>query len=166
MNRCKSLYILVAFIGLSHTFYAQVTNSDVELPKVFQIGDFTEDYEKLYLSHINLLEVCDDNMQFAYDQWLHMLNKMDDMSGELGVDLKGVKLWLNVFWNKDGVINHLVYRPKPNSKNLDDATLSAFFKNFVKHYQLPIKADQSFTHYGGAAFPTLSSRLAMKNQKN
>lgn len=165
MNRniscCVGFFLFFILTGME----AQTVQSTA-LPDVFVIGDHVEDYEKLYLRNINLLEVCKDDMKMAFENWMHMVERMDDLSQELGVDLKGIKLWINVFWDPEGNIKHLAYFPKPNSKNIEYNLMTAFFKNFVKSYQLPLKASQDFSHYGSAAFPTLSDRLASKNQKN
>ena len=148
------------------TLFAAQSQSDVvlDLPVVFILGDHVEEYEQLYMRNANLLEVCDDDMKLAFESWMHMVERMDAYSQEIGVDLKGLKLWLNVYWNDQGRIKHLAYFLKPNSKKFEYSLLTGFFESFVERYQLPVKADQSFTHYGSAAFPTLSDRLASKNR--
>ena len=143
-----------------------VTQENDYLPQVFQIGEYTTAYEKLHLDHLNLMEVCDDNMELAYEKWMHMLNAMDVYSEDLGVDIKGVKLWLHVFWNNEGQIAYLAFHPKPTSKHMNNNELMAFFKNFVRDYMLPLKTDKKYMHYGSAAFPTLATRLALKRGKN
>ncbi len=165
MNRYISWGTVVFFMFILARMEAQTVESP-DLPNVFVIGDHVQEYERLYLKNINLLEVCKDDMKLAFENWMHMVEKMDDLSQELGVDLKGIKLWLNVFWDAEGNIKHLAYYPKPTSKNIEYNLLTAFFKNFVNSYQLPLKASQDFSHYGSAAFPTLSDRLASKSQKN
>lgn len=165
MDFVKSSCIIL-FVSLAFCHLQSQSNASFVLPNVFIIGDHVEEYEKLCMQNVNLLEICDDNMKLAFDGWMHMLERMDDFSQEVGVDLKGLKLWLNIFWDQEGRIKHLAYYPKPNSKQLEYPILTAFFENFVKSYQLPIQADQSFTHYGSASFPTLSDRLASKNQQN
>lgn len=156
-------YILcILWAGVANT---QETTS-AYLPDVFQIGEYTEAYESLHMNHLNLMEVCDDDMQLAFGRWMHMLNAIDAHSEDLGVDLKGVKLWIHVFWDQQGNIKHLAFHPKPTSKFMNINELTALFKNFVKDYKLPLQAEMDYTHYGSAEFPTLATRLALKENKN
>ena len=165
MNLAKSSCLILGLILSIFQLQSQSVNA-LDLPKVFILGDHVDEYEQLYMRNANLLEVCDNDMNLAFNSWMHMVERMDDYSQELGIDLKGLKLWLNILWEKDGHIKHLAYFKKPDSKSLEYSSLTEFFTNFIESYRLPIEADQSFTHYGSAAFPTLSDRLASKNRQN
>jgi hypothetical protein len=57
------------------------------------------------------------------------------MLPELNFDLKGVKVWLNLYFNADGTISNLAFYPKPNSRNVPEEELIAFFKNFCQSIQ-------------------------------
>lgn len=125
-----------------------------EFPPVFLIGEnadafslLSEDYNTI------LLTVCGDDMDYAHEQWMDMLSSIEDYSERVNYDLKGVKLYMYVFWNADGSIAHLAYYPKPNSRNLPLEELTALFKGFVKEYRLPVKSDEGFSHYASASFP-------------
>jgi len=127
----------------------------LDLPKVFQIGEYEEQYGLLYETyHDILLTVCDDDMELAFGKWMHMIEEMEYYAHEIDFDLKGVKVWLKLFWNSDGTIRYLAYHLKPNSLNIDTAELSAFFVSFVNRYQMPVKTNLKFTHNGSAQFPT------------
>ena len=127
----------------------------LSLPKVFLIGEYEEQYGLLYETyHDILLTVCHDDMNLAFDKWMDMLTEMEAYSDQIDFELRGIKVWLKVFWNATGTIQHISYYLKPNSRNIDIAELSAFLSSFMNHYQLPIKTEVNFTHNGSAAFPT------------
>ena len=130
------------------------------LPKVFILGQYEKAYEKLYDTHSKvLLEVCNDDMDEAFDKWLSMLKDMEDYSNSINYDIRGIKVWLNVFWDKNGDIEHIAFHLKVNSRNIDTIELAAFFSSFMNHYKLPIASDSKFSHYGSASFPTFARRI-------
>ncbi len=129
-------------------------------PEVFLIGEYEEEYENIIASQNDLLlSVCDNSMDKAYSLWTGMLKDMEMLSEERNIDIKGVKIWLNVFWSKDGKIDHLVYYPKPHSRNMDFDLLTDFFEEFIDVYSVNVEAEKGFSHYGSASFPTFSSQL-------
>lgn len=125
-----------------------------ELPKVMLIGEENGYYEEL-VEECNtlLLSVTDNSMMAAFDNWTEMLSEMEASADKDGFDIKGVKLWINVFWNEDGSINKVFYYPKPNSKNMDFEKLSYFLEHFANAYTFPITSEACFSHYGSASFP-------------
>lgn len=137
------------------------TIDSTTLPKVFILGQHETAYERLFDQHSTvLLEVCDDDMDVAFDKWLSMLEEMEAYATDIDYDIKGIKVWLNVFWNKDGSIKHIAYHLKVNSKNVERIEeLSAFFSSFMNNYKFPLVADRNFSHYGSASFPTFSRRI-------
>ena len=128
---------------------------DINIPAVFMIGDYELDYEALVVECDDLLlNVCNDSMDEAYEHWLLMLHDIELYAQEKKVEIRGVKLWLNAFWNPDGSIRHLVYYPKPNCRNMDFEHLTSFFNEFLEGYQFTKSAKKCFAHYGSASFPT------------
>ena len=98
------------------------------LPEVFMIGQNELLYEGLVTKcNYPLLTVCQDSMDLAYTKWMQMLSNMEQFAEQSEFDIKGIKIWLNVFWDEDGTIDHLVYFPKPNSRNMDFTLLTKFF---------------------------------------
>lgn len=128
-----------------------------QLPKVFTMGEHEQTYEKL-VSNCNsmLLNVCNNDMELAYAKWSKMIKDMETMADDLDFDIKGVKVWISVFWNEDGSLAHIVYHPKPNSRNMDFAELTAFFVNFVNTYSFDQTNTKCFSHHGSASWPTFS----------
>ncbi|MEM1323515.1 MAG: hypothetical protein AAGG75_24835 [Bacteroidota bacterium] len=130
-------------------------SEDTILPKAFIIGEYEKQFETLNIEHSTmLLAVCDNDMNLAFSKWLSMLKEMEAYADVIGYDLKSLKLWLNVFWEKEGKIKHIAYYPKPGSRNVNLEELSAFFSSFMNHYTFPLVAEVDYSHYGSASFPT------------
>lgn len=140
------LYVSFVTMGYSQTY-----------EKVSFIGD----NEKLYEGLVNdcnqmLLNVANNNMDTAFSVWTDMFSKLESYAEEQGVDIKGAKIWVNLFWEPDGSIKQISYYPKPQSKNMDFEQLSLIMDSFAKEYKLPLVSDTCFTHYGSASFPVFT----------
>ncbi len=153
LHNISKLRIACLFVLVQSISYAQ------DMPKVFLIGENEAEYEELVTEcNTMLLSVCKDSMNVAYSNWLTMLSDMEEYAKTVDYDIKGVKIWINVFWNGDGTLKHIVYYPKSTSRNMDFEELSAFFSSFINNYQLPVKHYSCYSHYGSATFPTFSRR--------
>lgn len=138
------LFVTFAFLGI-----AQEAST-----KVAFIGENEEEYEQLMAEcTAPLLYVSGNSMDDAYDIWTKMLAQMTAKAEDQGLDIKGVKIWINLFWEADGSIKKILYYPKPKSKNMDFEQLTAFFENFAEDYNLDINNESCFSHHGTAAFP-------------
>lgn len=159
----KYYAVSIAFF-CSLNLIAQVDVSETDsLPKVFKIGEYEEQYGSLYEEyHDILLSVCNEDMSVAFDRWMHMLMEMEEYSKAIEFDLNGVKVWLKLFWNSNGSVDHISYYLKPDSRNIDVDELAAFFSSFMNHYQMPIDTKVKFTHNGSAQFPTSIPRPVSK----
>lgn len=141
---------------------AQASNSifmerDTILPKVFIIGHYENLYENLLLDYETLLlTACDEDMGSAFKKWTGFLKEMTVYSEEVNYNLKGVKLWINVFFNADGKVDYLAYYLKPISKNLDRTELNQFLESFIKRYRFPLQHHERYSHHGTATFPLFS----------
>lgn len=137
------------------------------LPKVFIIGEHESKFEALADQHkVMLLTVCKDDIDVAYDRWLGMLKEIEHYATYINYDLKGVKMWLNVFYEPNGKVKHIAYHLKPNSKNVDTDELTAFFSSFMNHYTFPMISDDRYSHYGSATFPTMPRRVKQEDAQN
>ena len=138
------LVFLSASVGVSQEVYN----------KVSFIGENEKEDEQLMLKcSTPLLSVTNNSMDEAYDIWTNMLARMTTKADDQGLDIKGVKIWINLFWEADGSIKKIVYYPKPKSKNMDFEQLTIFFQNFAEGYNLDIDYESCFSHHGTAAFP-------------
>jgi hypothetical protein len=143
--------------------YSGVTDSIA--PKVFMIGEYERQFEALMQEHsMLLLTACNNDMNFAFEKWQGMLGAMETHSEKVNFDLKGVKLWLNVFWEEDGGIKHIAFHLKPNSRNVDTDKLSLFLISFINNYRFPLVVGEKFSHYGMATFPTFYKKPPAQNQ--
>lgn len=133
------------------------SDSDISA-RAFLIGENEEHFESLVIEHgEQLLNVCNNSMDKAYNSWVSLLKDLEGFADDREFDLKGTKIWINVFWNADGSIRNIVYYPKPNSKNMDFALLSDFLSDFASSYQFTLTNEKPFSHYGSASFPTFYS---------
>jgi len=159
-----SLLCLFFFVQASQTtdlkHHEGLLFNDTTPPKVFILGEHESAYEKINLEYnVMLLAACEGNMDVAYQKWLGMLNEMEAYATMINYDIKGVKVWLNVFWNVDGSIKHIAYHLKQNSRNIDTAEFTAFLISFINHYKFPLTTNSKFSHYGSASFPTHPRKL-------
>lgn len=136
-----------------------------DLPSTFLMGEYEKEVEKLnlYCGSV-LLSVCDDSMDEAYTNWFSMLSDIEKFAEEKEFDIKGVKIWIQVYWNADGTIKHISYYPKPTSKNMDFTELTDFFNLFIKDYKFNITHDECFNLYSTASFPTFSELFNGKKE--
>ena len=154
----KGILVLLVFVSVSFTANAQksVDGEKKVYPAVFQIGELPNAFEELSEDYETpLLEVCNDDVRRAHAKWTTMLKAIENHAKAKSFNLKGVKMWLKVFWNKDGSIKHIAFHLKPGSKNVDTAALTRFFKSFMKIYRSNFKANEDFSQYSSASFPTL-----------
>ena len=127
-------------------------------PAVCMIGEHEAAIDKLSMEHeLLLLSVCEDDMQVAFEKWMSMLQEMEIYAKNIKYDIKGLKLWMNVYWNEDGSVRQISFFPKPRSRNVDPKEIAAFLKGFMKHYRFPLTSEVKFAHYGMATFPTFSN---------
>lgn len=133
--------------------------------KVMLIGEKDAYYEQLVGECGNmLLMVTEESMDKAYTSWTGMLSDMEAYSEEYGLDIKGVKLWINLFWNADGSVRNIFYYPKPTSRNMDFEKLTAFLEDFATSYKFSFDSESCFSHYASASFP-IRHRLQSKESK-
>ena len=125
-----------------------------ELPKVFVIADDQSTFEQLSGQYPTaLLEVCAYDMDAAYTKWTNMMHAFELHADKNNVNIKGVKMWVKVYWAADGSVDHLGYSLKPNSRNVKPEEINALFRTFIEKYKLPQTNDNKFSHYGSVSFP-------------
>ena len=149
---------LMFFISTSVVVTAQKSAEGEKkaYPTVFQIGDQPEAFEELSEDYeTGLLDVCDDDVKKAHLQWTLMLKAMEKHAKVKGFSLNGVKMWVKVFWKKDGTIKHIAFHLKPTSKNVDTKALARFLRSFSKTYKGKVKSSKNYSQYSSASFPTL-----------
>ena len=155
--------ILLLILSVSHFTSAQ-SDSDT-LPSVFMIGEHEYQYnEMLKVQPDLLMSVCNDDMDKAYNTWLNFLVEIEKFAIENDVDINGVKIWINVFWNEDGSLKHIAFYPKPNSRNMEYEYVKVLFKQFVEQYNSELTNEKTYCHYGSASFPSFSTTSAKEEK--
>ena len=123
--------------------------------RVFLLGDDEKLMERLSKEYPTLLmTVCQNDMDLAYDKWMMMLTDMENYADKLGFDIKGTKMYMNVYWNKEGTIEYLGYYLKPNSRNIKEEEFAAFLLSFIRNYKMNLKSEVKYFHNGSVSFPT------------
>ena len=156
----KSILSLIIAFGLSSISILEAQTAvqgKPVLPVIFQLGEFEpqmDDESRLHKTQ--LLTACDYDIELAYGKWISMIKEIEAYSNRIAFDINGVKVWLNVFYEKNGQIGHIGYYLKPNSRNIDNKDFAAFLKSFVNNYSFPHTFTEPFSHYGSAGFPTAS----------
>lgn len=153
----KLTTLITVLVGLPLLLTAQSSKMD----QVFLLGEEEARYEQLTSIYSQtLLEATSGDIERALNGWLEMQQAMDAYAEQVNYDINGVKVWLHVFWAADGSIEHLGFLLRPDSRFVDQNELKAFFAGFIEQYRLPIQSNRKFSHYTGAAFPTLSKRAS------
>jgi hypothetical protein len=101
----------------------------------------------------SLLEVCNYDFDIAFEKYQSLLVAMESYSDQIGFDLKGVKMWCNFYFEKDGTIKHITFHLKPQSRNIKTDELTAFLSSFMNKYKFPVITAARFYHTGVINFP-------------
>lgn len=128
-----------------------------EYPKVFLISEDFRVFEKLSSEYpSSLLDVYSYDMDKSYKQWMTMLHSMETYAERINYDIRGVKIWIKVYWAADGSIDYIGYCLKPNSRFMRHNEFSAFLKGFMatSHQSWSVTPTTKFSHYASASFPT------------
>ncbi len=136
--------------------------ADSTIPNVFVLGQYDgpvfESMKKDY--DAALVTACKNDVETAYYCWIHMLKHIETHATKSNFDINGVKMWLYVFWEKDGTIAYMSYFLKPNSKNVKAEDMTNFLNDFRKIYTFPVKFDRKFSNYSTANFPVMIEKPA------
>ena len=152
-----STLFLIAF---SFNLVAYGQTDSKPLPKAFVIGDNEAAYEKLFETHNQtLLAACGDDMQVALEKWFSFINDLEAYADKIKFDIDGVKIWLHVFWDETGNVEHIGFFLQPDSRNISTKELAAFFSSFSRKYKIDLSSGKKFAHYTSAAFPTFNNKL-------
>ncbi len=148
-NRLISFWAL--FMLISPALPAQET-----LPAVYKLGEHEKALEQEQGHYTQtLLDVCDGDMQKAFELWLGFLKELEAFAKQSGCELDGAGLWLQVFFQADGSIAHIGYYPKPNSRVLDDENFKKCLESFVATYHMPLDSKTAFYNYTDVRFPLI-----------
>lgn len=161
------IYMLVVYNNSNVGLSAQSGKNNgnlLELPKVIVIGEDEAAYEKLTAQHSKLLlAVCNNDVDVAFKHWIGMMKDVQQYSDKIHFDLKGLKMWLEVFFNPDGSISNIAYYLKPSSRNINEKEIKGFLTAFMNQYKFDLKDKVPFSHYGSVSFPLLPENISNGN---
>ena len=160
----KTTSILTVLIFWNVNIMFSQGEKSIEVPKVFLVGEHEKAYSDLIKQYPQtLIHISNDSIELAYINWMYFLYDMESYSHKTGFDLNGIKIWINVFWNKNGNIDYITYYPKPNSRNMEFNKLTAFISEFIKNYKPRIISNENFAHFGSAKFPSFAENYLPGN---
>lgn len=121
---------------------------------VIDVSNDSKILEELSAEYKSSLFVASDaDFVKTMENWKHTLTAIENYAEEIDFNLKGVKLWLKVFWAKDGQIDHITYYLSETSINIDRIDLEAFLRSFMRKYKLPQSYKQRFSYDARVTFP-------------
>lgn len=133
------------------------------LPKVINVAQNSAVLDKLSTQYqSSLFSASDTNFVTTINNWRNFLLSMEQYSETIDFDIKGIKVWLKVFWAKDGNIDHIAYILSDRSINIDLVEWEAFLRSFMRNNKLAIKHKRSFTYDGRLMFPLSYKRPTRK----
>lgn len=135
---------------LSSCLFAQKSNFP-QVVNVAQNSEVLEDLSANYKS--SLFSASDADFIKTTKNWHHVLVGIEKYAEEIDFDLKGIKIWIKVFFAKDGNIDHITYILSDTSINIDSIELEAFLRSFMRNYKLPESHEQKFSYDARVQFP-------------
>ncbi len=141
---------------------------DSSIPKVFTLGQYDgSPFERMKKDYeTTLATACKNDYETAYYLWIQLLKKMETHASKRNFDMNGIKLWLHVFWSKDGAVDYIAFHAKPTSRNFNNAEMTAFLNDFAKEYVSPLKHDKSYSNYSTASFPVMVEKASATGDVN
>jgi len=136
------------------------TFSFAQANRVFTFDENVGLSDSLTLLYDNsLFQICNNDFNEAQDAWINLLLEMEAYSDVINFDLKGIKLWIQLFWDEDGKIKYIGYQLKPESRFVKNEDLKAFFSSFINNYHFPKVTKKKFNHSGNITFPLVPVSL-------
>jgi hypothetical protein len=151
------IVFVLSFLCLSNTYVSDIEKTKPsKKPRVFLIDENEILYEELTTEYNTfLLTACDNDMNKAINVWNKTLEQMQNYAIRWNYNEKivGVKIWIRLFCNKKGRIQHIAYAVKPGSRNVDTEIFSKFLERFLRVYRLNVRTNKKFSHYHSISFP-------------
>ena len=125
-----------------------------QVPKIIegtQNGPLLEELNGQYKA--SLFSASERDFAKTIHNWRLFLLSMQEYAASINFDLKGVKIWLKVYWAKDGSIEHMAYILSDRSINVDPSDLEGFLRSFMRNYKLPLVHKQRFAYDSQVLFP-------------
>lgn len=139
---------LIATTFVFTTLHAQ------SIPKVIngaQHGPLLDELSGQYPS--SLFSASNTDFAQTVHNWRLFLLSMQEYAASIDFDLKGVKVWLKIYWAKDGSIDYIAYILSDRSININPQDWEAFLRSFMLNYKFPITHTKRFAYENPTSFP-------------
>ena len=146
------------FLLINLCSYATTAQNTASL-SIFEIGKDEQNYRTICEAYPETLLSWkkDDYTQSAL-LWFDFLKSMETYADAIQFNLNGLKLWIHIFWNEKGEINHVGYFVHPESRQIDKKELNAFLSAYSRLAKKPdFKSGMKISHYTSASFPTFAT---------
>ena len=151
----KSPLLLLFFLCLAAGMKAQET--DAELPRIFVLGANEKAHMEVDSAYTeSLLNASQNNMRAAQRSWLNLLVSMEDYAHQIKFPLDGIKVYIHLYCDGTGKINHLGFLPLADSRNVPMPELRAFFSSFTRHNDFPASPCPRFKFNSKVDFPLMA----------
>ena len=151
------LIFVLSIICMSNTSVEPVMENEVQRnPRVFIINENKLLFETLSTEYETLmLAACDNDIKKAQKEWFNMLAEMQRYAALWNYydELNGVKIWIKVFCDKKGRVQHIAYALKPSSKSIDTDLFTKFLERFMRTHRMKVRSDSKFSNYTSVSFP-------------
>jgi hypothetical protein len=155
----KNNPVFAFLLAVACTISLPVAHAQEALPPSFLLGEDESAYEKLCEAHPRtLIGVSNNDIDAALKNWFGLVKSIEAYAGSVNFKVDGLRVWLHVFWNTDGKIDHIGFFLMPNSRFFKEEELKALLSGFIRQYKPVLNSDRPFSHYTSASFPVLSAK--------
>jgi len=159
--------LFYVFLSLSTLSYTQLSSQEPDSSKVFLIGEQAERFELLSEEYKStLMDATSNDMDKTHRIYQKLLREIEAFATQMDYEIKGAKMWIKFFFDKDGTIDHIAYHLKPRSKEISSHLLDDLFLKFKKQYKSPVVYESKYAHYASASFPVVSSAKTSNNPQD
>lgn len=146
--------VVCSVLEAQTTSDTKASGAKSSLPSSFLIGEHELAYDAILERYAKgFVAICGNDNDKAYMIWSSILADLVEFSKANNIELNGLKLWMNIFFNDNSGIDYIVYYPKPNSKNMDFDKLTELFINFCRSYKMKVKLGDRCILNANASFP-------------
>ncbi|MGH1337133.1 MAG: hypothetical protein ACRBFS_13500 [Aureispira sp.] len=155
--------LLLGFFIPIAVMQAQQARTNQALPKVINVAQNSAVLEELSNQYqSSLFSASDTNFVTTINNWRGFIQSIEQYAEDIDFDIKGVKVWVKVFWAKDGNVDYIAYVLSDRSINIDIIEWEAFLRSFMRNNKLALKYKRGFTYDGRMMFPLSYRRPSQK----
>ncbi len=151
----RFLFVLVCCFSLVQGF-SNTVGDTLRFPSVFVMDEtselFVEKLDDEY--HNSMLKVFSGSLTETGDRVVDLVSSIENYATTMNFNIKGVRFYYNAYFREDGSIAYFAYMLRPESRNIDTNSLTAFLANFITKYKMkvPPKNSKKFSASGLTAY--------------